>query len=50
MFDVNVIEPLLKTIQEIGLYNVIQVIIDNASNCKDNKINYLRMYIITYFG
>jgi hypothetical protein len=32
--DVNLVETLLKTIQEIGSYNVIQVITDNVANCK----------------
>ena len=31
---INIAEPLLDTIQMIGPYNVIQVIIDNAANCK----------------
>jgi len=31
--SVNIPEPLFKTIQEIGNYNVIQVIIDDATNC-----------------
>lgn len=29
---INIVKILVKTIQEIGLYNVIQVIIDNAHN------------------
>jgi hypothetical protein len=32
--DINIAEPLLETIERIGPYNVIQVITDNASNCK----------------
>lgn len=31
---INIAEPLLKTIESIGPYNVIQVITDNAANCK----------------
>jgi hypothetical protein len=31
---INIAKALLKTIQEIGPYNVIQVIIDNVANCK----------------
>ena len=31
---INIAEPLLQTIESIGQYNVIQVITDNASNCK----------------
>jgi hypothetical protein len=31
---INIADALLKTIQEIGRYNVIQVITDNATNCK----------------
>jgi hypothetical protein len=31
---INIADALLKTIQEIGPYNVIQVITDNAANCK----------------
>jgi hypothetical protein len=31
---INIAEALLKPIQEIGPYNVIQVITDNATNCK----------------
>jgi hypothetical protein len=31
---INIAYALLKTIQEIGPYNVIQVITDNAANCK----------------
>jgi hypothetical protein len=31
---INIIETLLKTIQEIGPYNVIQVITNNVANCK----------------
>jgi hypothetical protein len=30
-------DALLKTIQEIGSYNVIQVIIDNVANCKEAR-------------
>jgi hypothetical protein len=30
----NISELLLKTIDEVGLFNVIQVITDNAANCK----------------
>eukprot|EP00253_Pinus_taeda_P018560 PITA_18560 len=32
--DINIVEPLLETINRIGPYNVIQVITDNALNCK----------------
>jgi hypothetical protein len=32
--SINIANALLKTIQEIGPYNVIQVITDNAANCK----------------
>jgi len=32
--DINIVEPLLETIDHIGPYNVIQVITDNAPNCK----------------
>ena len=32
---INIAQPLLETIQNIGPYNVIQVIIDNAANCKE---------------
>ena len=31
---INIAQPLLETIQKIGPYNVIQVITDNAANCK----------------
>jgi hypothetical protein len=31
---INISEALIKTIQEIGPYNVIQIIIDNVANCK----------------
>ena len=31
---INIADTLLKTIQEIGPYNVIHVITDNAANCK----------------
>jgi hypothetical protein len=31
---INIADALLKTIQDIGPYNVIQVITDNAANCK----------------
>ena len=31
---INIAQPLLETIQTIGPYNVIQVITDNAANCK----------------
>jgi hypothetical protein len=31
---INIAEPLLQTIERIGPYNVIQVITDNAANCK----------------
>ena len=31
---INIAQPLLYTIQTIGPYNVIQVITDNAANCK----------------
>jgi hypothetical protein len=31
---INIAEALIKTIQEIGPYNVIQVIDDNVANCK----------------
>lgn len=31
---INIAEPLLQIIEHIGPYNVIQVIIANASNCK----------------
>jgi hypothetical protein len=31
---INIADALIKIIQEIGPYNVIQVIIDNAANCK----------------
>ena len=33
--SINIAQPLLKTIQEIGRYNVIQVITDIAANCKE---------------
>ena len=32
--DINIAEPLPETIDRIGPYNVIQVIADNAANCK----------------
>ena len=32
--SINVVQPLLETIQKIGPYNVIEVITDNAANCK----------------
>ena len=32
--DINIVEPLLETIESIGQYNVVQVITDNAANCK----------------
>ena len=32
--SINIAEPLLKTIESIGPYNVIQIIIDNAANCE----------------
>lgn len=32
--DTNIARPLLKTIESIGPYNVIQFIINNAVNCK----------------
>lgn len=32
--DINIAEPLLRTLESIGPYNVIQVITDNAANCK----------------
>jgi hypothetical protein len=32
--SINIAEPLIKTIQEIGSYTVIQVITDNAVNSK----------------
>ena len=35
---INIAQPLLDTIQTIGPYNVIQVIIDNAANCKASAI------------
>ena len=31
---INIAKPLLDTIQTIGPYNVIQVITNNAANCK----------------
>jgi hypothetical protein len=31
---INIADALVKTIQEIGPYNVIQDIIDNVANCK----------------
>ena len=31
---INIAEPLIKIIESIGPYNVIQVITDNAANCK----------------
>ena len=31
---INIAKALIKTIQEIGPYNVIQVITDNVANCK----------------
>jgi hypothetical protein len=31
---INIVEALIKTIQGIGPYNIIQVIIDNVINCK----------------
>ena len=31
---INIAQPLLETIRMIGPYNVIQVITDNAANCK----------------
>jgi len=31
---INIAKALIKTIQEIGPYNVIQVITDNSANCK----------------
>ena len=33
--NINISKPWLKTIESIGPYNVIQVIIDNATNCKE---------------
>ena len=32
--DINTAEPLIETIELIGPYNVVKVIIDNAANCK----------------
>ena len=32
--SVNIAKPLLETIEIIGPYNVVQVITDNAANCK----------------
>ena len=32
--DINIAEPLLEIIENTGPYNVIQVITDNAANCK----------------
>ena len=32
---INIAQPLLDTIHMIGPYNVIQVITDNAANCKE---------------
>ena len=32
--SINIAQPLLETIQNIGPYNVIKVITDNAANCK----------------
>jgi hypothetical protein len=32
--DINIVDDLINTIQEIGLYNIIQVNTDNAANCK----------------
>ena len=32
--SINIAEPLLDTIERIGPYNVVQVIIDNVANCK----------------
>ena len=32
--DINIAESLLDTIERIGPYNVIQIITDNAANCK----------------
>jgi hypothetical protein len=48
--SINIAEPLIKTIQEIGLYNVIQVITDNVANCKAAREQSLRICILTYFG
>jgi hypothetical protein len=31
---INIVEPLIQTIQEIGQYNVIQVITSNVASCK----------------
>jgi hypothetical protein len=41
---INIAEPLIKTIQEIGPYNVIQVITDNAANCKATRAIIEDMY------
>ena len=35
--DTNIADALIKTIQEIGPYNVIQVMTDNAANCKETR-------------
>ena len=35
--DINIVEPLLKTIECIGPYNVVQFITDNAGNCKATR-------------
>jgi hypothetical protein len=37
---INIADALLKTIQEIGPCNFIQVITDNAANCKASRSNH----------
>jgi len=41
---INIAKPLIKTIQEIGLCNVFQGIIDNVANCKATKAIIEDMY------
>ena len=36
-FGINIANPLIKTIYETRSYNVIQVIVDNATNCKATR-------------
>ena len=45
----NIAELLLKNIEAIGPYNVIQVITDNAANCEAAEKS-LKINIPTYFG
>jgi hypothetical protein len=45
----NISELLLKTINDVGPSNVIQVITDNATNCKE-QVKSLSEFIHTSFG